>query len=58
MKLELDTAFENIEAEKIRLKNEGLNKPLHELPKYNPAEKRKPRYASNTTDPALSNHQN
>ena len=50
---EQDTVLESIEVPKVKL-NDQMNKPLHELPKYNPAEKRKPRYSSTRADAAQS----
>ena len=53
-KNEQDTVLESIEVPKVKLNDQIINKPLHELPKYNPAEKRKPRYSSTRADAAQS----
>ena len=49
---EQDNVLESIEVPKVKLNDQTINKPLHELPKYNPAEKRRPRYSSTRADAA------
>ena len=51
---EQDTVLQSIEVPKVRLNDQNINKPLHELPKYNPAEKRKSRYSTTRADAAQS----
>ena len=53
-KHEQDTILESIEVPKVKLNDQNINKPLHELPKYNPADKRKSRYSSTRADAAQS----
>ena len=45
-----ENALESVLTPKVTLNNDNLTKALHELPKYNPAEKRKPRYTADKAD--------
>lgn len=45
-KNEHDTVLTSIEVPTVKLSNQNIKVPLHELPKYNPAEKRRSRYSS------------
>ena len=45
-----ENALESVITPKVTLNNDNLTKALHELPKYNPAEKRKPRYTADKAD--------
>ena len=46
-----ENALASVLTPKVTLNNDNLTKALHELPKYNPTEKRKPRYTTDKADP-------
>ena len=45
-----EAALQSVFTPKITVNNDNLTKALHELPKYNPTEKRKARYTTEKAD--------